>query len=598
MDIKKTYPRSKVDINYTWDLSGIFKNNEEFKEMLEESEVLVDKFVKKYKGKIKNSNIINKALDDFKVILENFTLLLSFTNLSLQVDNTNRENMARYMETSQKVNELNTKISFLKGEILKNEEDIIKKAMKESKENENTLKSFLEEKPLMQSEDVEKVLSQLDMTFNSFYRIYDAAKLQDMSFPNFIVNGKEYELSYNIFENQLEGDLNTKIRREAFKNFSNKLEEYKNVTAATYLAHCQQEKTMATIRGFDSVIDYLLFEQRISRKLYDRQIDVIMKDLAPIMRRYAKLLKKMHNLDEIRYEDLKIELDGEFSKSISVEEAKSMIKDGLSILGDEYTEMVDRAFNERWIDFVNNIGKSTGAFCASPYGAHPYILISWSGTMNETMVLAHELGHAGHFYLNQQCQNILDTRPSKYFIEAPSTTNELIMANYLVNNAKDSREKRYYLSQIISRTYYHNFVTHLLEAAFQREVYYLIDEGKSFSADDLSNIFLKVLKEFWGDDIVLTKGAELTWMRQPHYYMGLYPYTYSAGLTIGTEVSQNILKNGKTAVDKWLDTLKLGGTRDSIDLAKNAGVDITTDEPLKNTIQYIDEIVTELEKLT
>ena len=188
-------------------------------------------------------------------------------------------------------------------------------------------------------------------------------------------------------------------------------------------------------------------------------------------------------------------------------------------------------------------------------------------------------------------QNILNTDVSLYFVEAPSTTNELIMARSLINKAKDEEESKYLKSQIISRTYYHNFITHLLEAAYQREVYKLIDDGKSFNGDDLSEIYKNMLKEFWGEEIEITEGAELTWMRQPHYYMGLYSYTYSAGLTIGTEVSRLIQEQGKEVAEKWIEVLKSGSTLNSVDLARLAGVDISTDKPLKNTIKYIESLV-------
>lgn len=214
--------------------------------------------------------------------------------------------------------------------------------------------------------------------------------------------------------------------------------------------------------------------------------------------------------------------------------------------------------------------------------------------MTEAMTLAHELGHAGQGkYTNENC-NILDTDLSMYLVESPSTANELIMGRELLRKAKSEEEKKYLKGQIIARTYYHNFVTHFIEGYFQREVLKLIDEGKTFTADDLSEIFLDTLKKFWGDDVEITKGAELTWMRQPHYYMGLYPYTYSAGLTIGTQVAKLIEENPQNAKN-WIDVLKTGGKLKPIDFAKRAGVDISTDEPLKDTISYIGSLVEALE---
>ena len=185
-----------------------------------------------------------------------------------------------------------------------------------------------------------------------------------------------------------------------------------------------------------------------------------------------------------------------------------------------------------------------------------------------------------------------------YFIEAPSTMNEMLMANHLLENSDDPKFKRWVISSIISRTYYHNCVTHLLEAAYHREVYKMVDNDENVSADDLNTLKHRVIAEFWGDDVEITEGAELTWMRQPHYYMGLYPYTYSAGLTIATSVSKRVLSEGQPAVDDWLKVLKAGGTKSPVELAQMAGVDITTDKPLRDTIDYIGELVDELEKLT
>lgn len=218
--------------------------------------------------------------------------------------------------------------------------------------------------------------------------------------------------------------------------------------------------------------------------------------------------------------------------------------------------------------------------------------------MTEVFVLAHELGHAGHFYNANREQNVFDARSSTYFVEAPSTMNEMLMANHLLKNSDDPKFKRWVISSIISRTYYHNFVTHLLEAAFQREVYKKVDNHESLSANDLNQLKRCVIEEFWGDDVVISDNSELTWMRQPHYYMGLYPYTYSAGLTIATQMSRRVLNEGQPAVDDWLKVLKMGGTKSPVELSQMAGIDITTDQPLKDTIAYIGELVDELEKLT
>ncbi len=387
------------------------------------------------------------------------------------------------------------------------------------------------------------------------------------------------------------------FRRKSFKSFSDGIRKYQHTTAATYNMQVQQEKIEADLRGFESVIDYLLHSQEVTRDMFDRQIDMIMRDLAPVMQKYAKLLQRIHGLDNMRFERLE-HLDPDYEPEISIEDSKNYIFGALSVLGDDYTNMLREAYDQRWIDFAQNKGKDTGAFCASPYFTHSYVFISWTGKMAEAFVLAHNDQLCRSFYISSKHQPYLESEASMYFVEAPSTMNEMLMANYLFNTSDNPRFKRWVIGSILSRTYYHNMVTHLLEAAYQREVYHKVDQGESLNAPTLNEIMLNVYKQFFGDAVDMTEGAELTWMRQPHYYMGLYSYTYSAGLTIGTVVSQKIKNEGQPAVDAWLETLKKGGSVSPVELANIAGVDITTEQPLKSTIQYISDLVDEVEKLT
>lgn len=590
--------RNEVPENLTWDITQLYKNVDEYKKDLEKAEKMSEDLYAKYFKKMENSQDINNCLDDYAKYEEIVDLLNHYVYMSVETDYTNLENQSLSMEFNNRLSKMNAKLSFIRGEISKLSDFEIEKAQKESKKNANFLRKLLRNKPHRLDESVEKTLNELSSLMQSPYIMYNTLKLADMEFPKFNVNGKSYDLSYNLFEGKFETEANRQIRHEAFKSFYSVLEKYKNTTAMAYETEVQKQKSLATLRGFESVTDYLLFPQEISKEHYNRQLDTIMEKLAPHMRRYAMLLKRLYGLEKMTHMDFKMPLDPDMEPKISIEEAKEYMVKGFSDFGSDYVNMLERAFDERWIDFAQNEGKSTGAFCSTSYLGHPYVLINWTESMTETMVLAHELGHAGHFYLNTKEQNIFDMSPSLYFIEAPSTANELIMANYLLKNAKDKREKRWVLSQMISRTYFHNFVTHFIEAYYEREVYKLVDVGKSVNAQILSDIFKKTLEKFWGEEIEISKGAELTWMRQPHYYMGLYSYTYSCGLTIGTQMSRRIMKEGQSAVSDWIEVLKAGGSRTPVELARMAGVDIISDEPLKSAIAYIGSLVDEIEKLT
>ena len=525
---KSLLERRDVDEKLTWDLSAIFKTEEEFDNAVKQVEQITVEIENSFKGKLYNANSIVKCLNKLQILHQVVVLAGTFAQLAVSVDQTNVENQTRQMKFSNIMSSIESRLSFIESEIIETDEENINQAISISKENEGYLKDILRRKQYALHPEVEKALSALSNTLGSSYGIYNKAKLADMDFGAFTVEGKEYPLSFVLFEGEWEYESDTKVRRAAFGAFSKKLREYQHTIAGTYQTQVQKEKTMAELRGFDSVIDSLLFPQEVERELYDRQIDLIMEHLAPHMRKFAKLLQKQHGLQEMTFGDLKIDVDPEFEPAITVHESKQYIEGALSVLGPDYLEAVNRAYDERWIDFVQNKGKSTGAFCASPYGAHPFILISWTERMREVFVLAHELGHAGHFYLAQQNQNIFDTRPSLYFIEAPSTMNEMLMANYLMKNTEDLRMKRWVLSSMISRTYYHNFVTHLLEAHYQREVYKIIDAGGSVQATKLNQLKRETLQKFWGDTVEINDGAELTWMRQPHYYMDIIPYNNEA----------------------------------------------------------------------
>lgn len=596
--VKSLPARGEILLEETWNLKDLFSSEEAFNDSLQQIEIMVDEFVAKYKGKIDNQSTIVEALQDYAAIYEKLVPSGTYASLSLSTDQTNTEAQLRSSKFGSLSAKVSSKLSFLNSELLQLPNEVLQKAIDENSLFQNYLQKLLLKKQYQLHPEVEKTLAAYSATFNGPYKLYDTTKMLDITFDNFEVNGSSYPLSYVLFENDWEAESSTEVRRAAFKAFSSKLKEYQHTTAKTYDMHLQIEKTTSDLRGYRSIFDYLLFNQEVDRTLYDRQIDLIMQELAPHMRKYAKLLQKVHGLDKMTFADLKIPLDPSYEPTITIEESKKYITDALEVMGEEYLNMVERSYKERWIDFAQNIGKSTGAFCSSPYGNHPYILISWSSRMNEVFVLAHELGHAGHFYHANKEQNIFNARPSLYFIEAPSTMNEMLVANHLLKNSNDAKFKRWVISSIVARTYYHNFVTHLLEAAYQRKVYERIDEGLPVNASILNEFKRSVLEEFWGDAVEITEGAELTWMRQPHYYMGLYPYTYSAGLTISTQVSKRILEEGQTAVNDWINVLKAGGTKTPVELAKMANVDITTEKPLRDTIAYIGSLIDDLITLT
>ena len=591
--------RKDVPAELTWDLSKIYATEEDMFRDAEKMEKLAQSMVEKYRGKLNTPENIEACVTEYRQVYELMTLTGNYCDLAVSVDYYNSYNQERLGKISRLSARIQSSLSFVKSEILEQDEEIIKKAIEISNGNNHFLEDILRDKPHALHPEAERVISALSQSiYSAPYEIYNIAKLADMKFDPFTVNGKEYPLGYTLFEDDYEYEPDTDVRRAAFDAFSKKIREYENVTAAAYNTNVQTEKTMATLRGFDSVFDYLLFGQKVSRELYDRQINLITEKLAPHMRKYAKLIQKVHGLDKMTFADLKLPVDPGYAPEVTIEASREYIEKGLSVLGEDYVDMVHTAYEERWVDFAQNKGKSTGGFCANPYGKNSFILMTWNNKMSDVFTLAHELGHAGHFKSCNSIQTIFDTDVSCYFVEAPSTMNELLMAHYLLKTSDDKRFRRWVLACMIGNTYYHNFVTHLMEAAYQREVYKLVDAGSSVQADTLSNIMRETLQKFWGDAVEINEGAELTWMRQPHYYMGLYSYTYSAGLTVATQMCKRIEKEGDDAIGDWKKVLAAGGTLAPVELAALAGIDITTDAPLLDTIETIGAMIDEICELT
>ncbi|MDW8798874.1 oligoendopeptidase F [Staphylococcus pseudoxylosus] len=589
--------RKEVPIEETWNVTDLFNSDDEFYQTLTETIKSAKAFNAQYVNQLNDVQIIEQALDDYSEILIQLDKMANYAELRLSVDTANELSQKLSAKLSTSYGKIASELSFVVSEIIALSEQDLNELINASK-YPHFLTKVKSKKAYELSPEVEKVLASLSPTFESAYELYGTTKMLDINFESFEHNNQAYPLDYATFENEYEDNPDATFRKTSFKYFSDALRKYQHTTAATYNMQVQQEKIEADLRGYDSVIDYLLQDQEVTRDMFNRQIDVIMSDLAPIMQKYAKLIKRVHGLEVMGFEDLKVSIDPDYEPEISIEASKQYIYGALEVLGEDYLKMVESAYNDRWIDFAQNKGKDTGAYCASPYASHSYIFISWTGKMTETFVLAHELGHAGHFTLAQNHQNYLESEASMYFVEAPSTMNEMLMSHYLFKNSDNAKFKRWVIGSIVSRTYYHNMVTHLLEAAYQREVYNKVDNGESLTAPVLNQIMLDVYGQFFGDSVKLTEGTELTWMRQPHYYMGLYSYTYSAGLTIGTVMSQRIQNEGQPAVDAWLETLKAGGSKSPVALADIANIDIRTDAPLKSTIGYIGSLVDELEKLT
>lgn len=590
--------RKDVPVEYTWDLTAIFKTKEAFEQALEEVKTKAGHFSDTYAGKLKTAKDVREALNAYASIRTTASWVGQYASLPTSADIGDTEAMETMRSVRGALASMSAKLSFFDSELVELEDAVLDEVAAAELQYAAFIRQVKKQKKAQLDPAAEKLLAQLGPVLGSPSEIFEQARSADMDFGTFKVNGKEYPLSFVLYEEFYMYHSDTDVRRAAFDRFAHVLSQYKHVVATAYYTQLQKEKTLSVLRGYDSIFDYLLEGQEVDQELYHRQIDTIMTDFAPVMQKFITHVKEENGLDKMTFADLKIDLDEAYSPAVTIEESKEMVRESLKPLGNEYVEMIMESYPERWVDFAQNKGKRSGAFCSTTHGKHPFILMSWTDQLDDVYTLMHELGHAGQGILSNAHNSVLGARMSLYQIEAPSTFHELLLTEHLKKESTDPRAERSVLSKMISKTYFHNFVTHLLEAAYQREVYRLVDAGKGFDADTLSALKLDVLKQFWGDAVELNPGAELTWMRQIHYYMGLYPYTYSAGLTIATQAFLKLKEDGQKQVDAWMDFLKLGGELIPAEATLKANVDITTDQPLHDTIRYLSETVDRIVELS
>ena len=584
--------RSEFPENELWDLTALYQDQEDFLRAIEKAKEDIQKFVRDYQGKLSTFEDFERAFAELEQIYIQISHIGNYGFMP-QTTDFGDESFAQIAQAAMEFEtEANVALSFFDDALVGADEAVLEKLGQEPHLT-SAIRQAKIKKAHYLGADVEKALTNLGEVFYSPQDIYTKMRAGDFAMADFEVDGKVYKNSFVTYENFYQNHENAEIREKAFRSFSEGLRQHQKTAAAAYLAQVKSEKLLADMKGYDSVFDYLLAEQEVDRSMFDRQIDLIMNEFAPVAQKYLKHVAKVNGLEKMTFADWKLDLDSELNPEVSIDDAYDLVMKSVEPLGQEYCQEVARYKEERWVDFAANAGKDSGGYAADPYRVHPYVLMSWTGRMSDVYTLIHEIGHSGQFIFSDNHQSYFNAHMSTYYVEAPSTFNELLLSDYLERQFDNPRQKRFALAHRLTDTYFHNFITHLLEAAFQRKVYTLIEEGGTFGASKLNAIMKEVLTDFWGDAVEIDDDAALTWMRQAHYYMGLYSYTYSAGLVISTAGYLH-LKNDENGARDWLELLKSGGSKTPLESAMIIGADISTDKPLRDTIQFLSDTVEQI----
>ena len=427
--MKKRLTRSEVPAHLTWNLDDIFASFGAWE--AEMAAVAADiPSVTQYKGRLgEGPQVLVQCLEAAEALQKRLWRVMTFASLMNSGDGTDPVNQMAMGRASSVAAQVQAATSFVRSEILGLADGTLEGYLAKEpalKSFERMLNKMLDEKPHILHPETEMALASLGEVLSSPGVIYNRSKAADMTFePILDSEGTSYPMSFALYEETYEKSADVVLRRNAFASFTKGLKSYQNTYGATWGTEVKKNVVLARLRGYASATHMIMAAQEVTLEAYHNLHDIILKEIAPHMRRYAQLRKKVLGLDKLLYCDIEAPLDPEFNPPTTFEAASDVILKGLAVLGPEYTTIMSEGLKNRWIDLADNVGKSTGAFCAGVPDVHPYILVTWQDSMRNALILAHELGHAGHGVLSMRNQRLSNVRGSMFFTEAPSIINEL-----------------------------------------------------------------------------------------------------------------------------------------------------------------------------
>jgi oligoendopeptidase F len=596
--VERLPSRAKVPVEQTWNLADLCPAPEAFEAGLATIEGDAQE-MRTFKGRLsEGAKTLLACLEADSAIRERAGRLSSYAFLNLSTDGLSPVNQAAHGRTMSVESVVLAESAFMSAELLALPAGTIERYLVEESALapwQRWLKRIIALRAHQLTAETEQAVAALREVLMFPGQIYQRWRVADLAFRTVRDGaGVEHPMSFAGYERVYERSSDTTLRRNAYTTFTECLSAYKNTVAAVWDTQVKENVALARLRGYGSAIEMNMAEQDVPLDLFNRLHDVILTELAPHMRKLAELRKRVLGLGKVLYCDIEAELDPEFKPVSTFDQAREMIVNGLSVLGDEYSSIIKAAFRDRWIDWANNEGKTKDCFSGGPGNMHPYVLIGWDGSMRSMVVLAHELGHAVHQYLSGHYQKSYSRGAPLLLSEAASTASEAIFGRWLIDHSDSPRMRRWAIMQLLI-SYYHNFVRHLIESELQRRLYPVSEAGRPITAGLLCEVQGDILAEFWGDAVAVDDGARLTWMRQGHYYSeSLYSYSYSGGLTVGTAIALAIQREGAPAAERWVSTLKAGGSLSPLDLAKLAGVDLSKPDPIRDAVAYVAELIEEL----
>lgn len=597
-EIKKVPARSEVPEKLTWDLERVYQSIKEWKKDQRKLENKLDEF-KHAKDQLEmNADKFLEVIEQYLEIMRIYEKLAVFASMKNDQDTTN----SQYQELQGMADNLGTQVSeavaWFQPALVHLDDQVVQDYFHQNsklKPYRHFITELRSQREHLLSDAQEELLAAAGNIFGAPEKTFEMLSDADLKFP--VVegeNGQKVELSEGTYSKLLES-VDQKVRQGAFKALYQTYGAFKNTFATTLTSQVQVQNYQAKVRHYASAKDAALSENHIPDKVYDVLIDEVHRNL-PLLHRYVKLRGEVLNLDKVHMYDLYTPIVKESNLSFTYPEAQAKALEALQVYGDDYLQHVQEAFDNRWIDVVENKGKRTGAYSSGGYDTDPYILLNWQDGLEDLYTLVHEMGHSMHSYYTTHTQPYVYGDYPIFVAEIASTTNENLLTDYLLKTEKDPQVRAFVLNHYLDG-FKGTIFRQTQFAEFEQWIHEQDASGKSLTADSISKFYGDLNKQYYGPAIYNDDEIAMEWMRIPHFYYDFYVYQYATGFAAATTLSQRIEDDDPAHTEAYLNFLKSGSSAYPIETMQKAGVDMTQRAYLEKAFKVFEERLNELEKL-
>lgn len=590
--------RKDIPTEHTWALEDLYVSDDEWKKDLDKMKKMLPE-IEAYYGKLgDNADTLLSFLkkqDELRIFLDRFA---NYSMRKADEDTKNTTYQGFKDQTAGIYVALSSALSFAEPEILAISDSTLE-AFYAEQPKLKTYKRYLgdirRKKAHILSNTEEKILAAAQDLAQAPDDIFGLLNDADMTFDSVSdIEGNRYPVTHATFISLLH-KTDRSVRKAAFESLYKTYEAHKNTSAAILSAQMKQLNFFAKMRKYDSPLHAALDNSNVNPQVYYNLIETVHENME-YMYRYVRLRKKLLKVDELHMYDLYAPMVPNAEHKISFEETKTNIRSALSVLGNDYTTLLDEGFQNRWIDVYENTGKRSGAYSAG-CRVHPFVLLNYKDNLDSEFTTVHEMGHALHSYLSNKNQPIVDSDYVIFVAEVASTCNEALLMQYLLKNTTDRKERAYLINYFLEQ-FRTTLYRQTMFAEFELKMSQMAQNGESINSETACKTYHDLIDLYFGKEIVHDVKIDLEWARIPHFYYNFYVYQYATGFSAAIALSQKLLAEGEAAVKDYKEKfLSAGCSKDPVSILKDAGVDMSTKKPIEDALKLFGSLIDEMDAL-